>query len=460
MQEQERKSLLAPELRELLEEGNAEALQDVLRDLHPHDAAQQLAGLSTDEITKAIAQLDLGLSKHVFSYLPPDVQEGIVLGGGRDVVKALLSALSSDDRAEFLDRLDERVRDQVFPLLSRVAREDVVHREQFAPHQVGAFMSTEYCVLDQRLKVQEAIEAVRRQAPSRETIYYSYVVDGDGRLIGFLSLRDLIIARAHQTVAEIMKRTAVVSVRVDDDQRQAERVIREYDLIAVPVVDADGKLVGLVTHDDAADIGQEEHTADVERMAGVTGETEAKGYMEESVASHLRRRSPMIVLLAVFWYFTASIIQRHEGTLIAKPSVLLALLPMVMATGGMIGSQASSLIIRALALGSVTPRALPHVLWKELRVSAGAALALSMVAFGQAWLLGPGVAKSLLPIAGAIAAAMAVAVLFAALLGATVPVLVQTLRGDPALFSVPSVTALTDLAGASIYLLVVTTLLD
>jgi len=458
MHEQERKSLLAPELRELLQEGRTDALQDVLHDLHPADAALQLAGLSTDEITKVISALDLELTKHVFSYLPADVQEGIVLGGGRDVVKALISALSSDDRAEFLERLDERVRDQVFPLLSRVVREDLVHREQFQPHQVGAFMSTEYCVLDQNMRVPEAIEAVRRQAPSRETIYYSYVVDSNGKLIGFLSLRDLLIARAHKTVAEIMKQKAVLSVPVDADQSEAARLIREYDLIAVPVVDAAGKLVGLVTHDDAADIGQEEHTEDVEKMVGITGETEATGYMQESVLSQLRRRSPMIVFLACFWYFTASVIHRFEHMLVSSP-VLLALMPMVMATGGMIGSQASSLIIRALALGNLTPRRLPMVLWKELRVSGGTALALSAVAFAQAWMLGGMPARDLWPIAVAIATAMAADVLCAALFGASVPVLVKALRGDPALFSVPSVTALTDLSGASIYILVVSLML-
>ncbi|MEZ5965911.1 MAG: magnesium transporter [Planctomycetota bacterium] len=449
---------MAPELRELLQEGRAEALQDVLGDLHPADAAEQLAGLATDEIIGIFGLLDLDLTKDVFSYLAPDVQEGIVLGGGRDIVKALISALSSDDRAEFLDHLDERVRDQVFPLLSRVVREDLVHRERFEPNQVGAFMSTEYCVLDQKMRIPEAIEAVRRQAPSRETIYYSYVVDSEGKLIGFLSLRDLLIARAHQTVGSIMKQKAVLSVQVDADQSEAARLIREYDLIAVPVVDETGKLVGLVTHDDAADIGQEEHTEEVEKMVGVTGETEATGYMEESVLSQLRRRSPMIVFLACFWFFTASVIKSFEHTLVSQP-VLLALLPMVMATGGMIGSQASSLIIRGLAIGHLSPRELPMVLWKELRVSGGTALALSGVAFAQAWVLGGSTVQELMPVALAIAVAMAVDVLCAALFGATVPILVKALRGDPALFSVPSVTALTDLSGASIYIMVVTAML-
>lgn len=459
MSDQDRRSLLAPELRELLQEGKSQELQEILSDLHPHDAAEQLAGLESHEITAAISGLKIGLAKDIFSYLPGELQEGIVLGAGRDVVKALLAAMSSDDRAEFIDQLDARVRDQVFPLLSRVAREDIVRRDTFADDQIGAIMSTEYSVLDRSLRVPDAIEAVRRQAPGRETIYYSYVVDETGRLVGFLSLRDLILARAHQTVGEIMKQTAVISVRADADQREAARLIREYDLIALPVVDDQDRLVGLVTHDDAADIGQEEYTEEVEKMVGVHGETPATGYMEESVLSQIRRRSPLIVILAAFWYFTASIIQGFEHTLSNKPAVIMALLPMVMAIGGMVGTQASSLIIRSLSLGIIAPSALPQVLWKELRISGGIAAALACVSFGLAFAVGSGQGDALVTIATAISVAMVAHVLSAALVGACVPMLVKAVHGDPALFSVPSVTAIADLSGALIYLLVIQTML-
>ncbi len=460
MTEQDRRSLLAPELRELLQEGKTQELQEILSDLHPNDAAEQLAGLESHEITAAISGLRIGLAKDIFSYLPGELQEAIVLGAGRDVVKALLAAMSSDDRAEFLDQLDERVRDQVFPLLSRVAREDIVRRDTFADDQIGSIMSTEYSVLDRNLRVHDAIEAVRRQAPGRETIYYSYVVDEAGRLVGFLSLRDLILARVHQTVGEIMKQTAVISVRADADQKEAARLIREYDLIALPVVDADDRLVGLVTHDDAADIGEEEYTEEVEKMVGVHGETMATGYMEESVVSQIRRRSPLIMILAAFWYFTATIIQEFEHTLSTKPAVVMALLPMVMAIGGMVGTQASSLIIRSISLGIIAPSKLPAVLWKELRVSGGIAIALAAVAYGLAFAVGAGQAQELAPIATAIAFAMIAHVLSAALVGASIPLGVKAVRGDPALFSVPSVTAIADLSGAGIYLLVIKTMLS
>src|SRR5690606_33336732 len=164
-----------------------------------------------------------------------------------------------------------------------------------------------------------------------------------------------------------------------------------------------------------------------------------------------RRRSPLILLLGCFWYFTASVIHGFESALQARPGVLLALLPMVMATGGMVGTQASSLIIRSLAVGTLAPRALARVLWKELRVSGGIALALATVAFCQALLLGEAPTAAALDVAGVVALAMVVHVLSAALLGASVPMVVKAIGGDPALFSVPAVTAIADLSGAAIY---------
>lgn len=459
--EHTRKSLLAPELRELLQEGSPDDLRAVLAEIHPNDAAQQLAGLEPLEVAQVLAQIDVLLARDLFSYFDVDTQEAILVGSPSDLVKRLLAALSSDDRAELMDRVDEEVRDRLFPLLTRVAREDLLRREKFEPDQVGSLMSTEYCVLDRAMRVHEAIESVRRQAPSRETIYYSYVVDQDGRLLGFLSLRDLIMARSHQTVGDIMKAKDVVSVSVHDDQARAAELIREYDLLALPVVDDNGRLVGLVTHDDAADIVEEEQTETVERTAGVIGETEADTYLEETVVSHLRRRSPLIVALAVFWYVTATVIKGFESVLQSQSTTLSVLLPMVMATGGMVGTQASSLIIHALALGRIPPRALPQVLWKEVRVSGVLGLLLGGVAFAQAWMLGgSGELAGVLRVAEAIAAAMVAHVLSAATVGVSVPMLVKAVRGDPALFSTPTVTALADLSGAAIYLLVATALLS
>src|SRR5262245_39779380 len=208
--------LLIPEVRELLQEGQLEDLKSVLQDMHPTDAASILSALTVDEIATVLAVLPPDLERDVFGYLEPDVQELYVAGAGRERVKNVLQSMLSDDRAEFLDRLDARVRDQLICLLPNAAREDLLRRGTFREDQVGSFLSTDFAVLNPQLTARSAIAELRRQAPSKETIYYSYVLDRFGKLVGFVSLRDLILANEGTLVGDIMK-TELVSVAAEAD---------------------------------------------------------------------------------------------------------------------------------------------------------------------------------------------------------------------------------------------------
>lgn len=455
--------LLVPEVRELLQEDRKADLLSVLQDMHPSDAAGILSALEPQEVCAVMALLPVEIERDVFAYLEPDVQEQYVLGAGKERVQSVLLSIFSDDRAEFLERLDERVRQKLIPLLSNAAREDLLRREKFDDDQVGSFLSTDYAVLNPKLTARQALAELRRQAPSKETIYYSYIVDRAGKLVGFLSLRDLILADEHQLVGDIMK-TDIVSVPATADQETAAAIIRDYDLIALPVVDEAGRLIGIVTHDDAVDIVAEEAAEDMEKMVGVTGESKGEDYLAEPVLRQVRRRAPVICLLALFWLLTAAVIRSFEEQL-AGSALLIALMPMVMAIGGMVGSQASTLIIRAMAIegSSATAR---QMLWKEVRVSLSLALLLAGIAFLNALLLqnvfpdASDTVNATMRIAGVIALAMLTDVVFAAVLGAAIPNLVKVLRIDPALISTPAVTALTDLTGAAIYLVMVTLLLQ
>jgi magnesium transporter len=456
-----RNPLLVPEVRELLEEGRPQDVIEVLSEMHPSDAAATLNALDASEVALLMGMLPVELERDVFGYLDPDVQEEFVEGGGRETVKNVLLSMFSDDRAAFLDRLEERVRQKIWPLLTNAAREDLLHRSTFLEDQVGSFLSTDYAVLSPQLSARAAIAELRRQAPSKETIYYSYVVDRLGRLVGFLSLRDLILARDDETVQQLM-RTEIVSTSPEADQEEAARLIRDYDLIALPVVDADNRLIGIVTHDDAVDIVEEEAEEDFAKMAGVTGESEGESYLDEPVWSQVRRRAPVICVLAMFWLVTAAVIRSFEQKLEGR-TLLLVLMPMVMAIGGMVGSQASTLIVRAVSTGGFRGSLWP-LLWKELRVSMLLSLALAGIAFANAWTLHAFTGDAA-PIAATerlatvIAFSMSAVVVLAALLGAAIPYLVKVLRIDPALISTPAVTALTDLTGAALYLIVVTLML-
>lgn len=461
-----RNPLLTPELRELLQENKTDDLVSVLREMHPSDAASHLSALTTDEVVQVMSLLPLELERDVFGYLEPDVQEQFVVGAGRDRVKNLLLSLPSDDRAEFLDRLDERVRAPLVPLLSNAAREDLLRRGRFEDDQVGAFLTTDYAVLNPNLTTRAAIAELRRQAPSKETIYYSYVLDQKGRLVGFVSLRDLILAADDRRVGEIMK-TELVSITADADQEEAAQKIHDYDLLALPVVDSDGRLVGIVTHDDAADIVEEEVQEDLEKMAGLTGhglDVGEQDFGEAPVLTQFRRRAPVLCLLAVFWVITSKVITEFDEYL-KTHAILLGMLPMVMATGGMVGTQASALVIRALTVGAVGAE-VGKVLWKELRIATVMGLSLAAIAFFDGVIVNelrtdaePEPWSPVLWTCFVIALAMLAHVLSAALLGALTPIVVKKLRGDPAMISTPAVTAMADLTGAAIYLVLVMVML-
>ncbi len=456
--------LLVPEIRELLSEGRIEDLVSVLQEMHPTDAAAVVGALQVDEIAKVLALLPPDFERDVFAYLEPDVQETFVAGAGRERAQVVLQSMLSDDRAEFLERFEPRVRDQLTCMLPTAAREDLLRRGTFREDQVGSFLSTDYAVLNPLLTARAAVAELRRQAPSKETIYYSYVVDRIGKLVGFVSLRDLILANENTPVAELMK-TDLVSVAADADQEEAARVIRDYDLIALPVVDANGRLVGIVTHDDAVDIVEEEAQEDIEKMAGLTGHGADVGDyddLEEPVLRQVRRRAPVICVLALFWVVTSTVIQGFEHHL--TKGLLLALLPMVMATGGMVGTQASALVIRALTVGDIGTTRIATVVWKELRVAGAIALLLGAIAFVNSVVVSrtaavPEALQTVLHAGVVIGIAMVGHVVTAALLGALTPLVVKKLRGDPAMISTPAVTAIADLTGAAIYLVLVTTLL-
>jgi magnesium transporter len=460
-----RNPLLAPEVRELLQEGRTVDLVTVLQEMHPSDAASILNALEPDEVVAVMAVMPLELERDVFGYLEPDIQEQFVLGAGKDLVKTLLLSIFSDDRAAFLDTLDERVRSKLVPLLSNAAREDLLRRGAFLDDQVGALMSTDYAVLNPQLTARAAMDELRRQAPSKETIYYSYVVDRQGGLLGVLSLRDLILAADNELVGELMK-IDIVSVKADADREEAVKMIRDYDLIALPVTDPQNRLVGIVTHDDAVDIVEEEAQEDIEKMAGVTGhgvEDREHDLGTVPVWRQFRRRAPVICLLALFWIVTASVIQGFEEHLQRGPVLLLALLPMVMATGGMVGTQASALVIRALTVGD-TGSAVGRLLWKEFQIALAMATALAGIAFVDALIVSwagdePLVWSLVAEVGIVVAVAMCAHVLSAAVLGALIPIVVKRLRGDPAMISTPAVTAIADLTGASIYLTMVVLLL-
>ena len=393
------------------------------------------------------------LRAEIFSHIDSDLQIEIAAGLRREEAARLLSDMPPDDRADLFNRLPEEKRDAVLPALAQAEREDIrrltVHKEGTA----GAVMTSDYAALQPDLTVAEAIERLREIAPDRETIYYAYVVDDKRKLIGFVSLKDLILARRDVRVQDIMH-TEPIAARVDEDQEEAARKIQKYDLIALPVLNGDDALVGIITHDDALDVITQEHTEDIEKLMAIAGRHESMGYMKTSPWEHFKNRAGWVVVLAILGLVSGYIVQSFEG-LLMQFAILAAFMPMLADTGGNTGSQSATLVIRALALKEIGPRDAARVLAKEVWVSLLLGALLGIVAYGRVALLYAGsslrAGLSVHWVGAAIATALGLQVVTATLIGALLPLGAARMRCDPAVVASPALTTIVDITGLMLY---------
>jgi magnesium transporter len=322
-------------------------------------------------------------------------------------------------------------------------------------------MTSDYATLAPDLTAMKAIERLRDVAPDKETIYYAYVVDEHRRLLGFVSLRDLIVAQRDTRIADMMHRE-VIFARVSDDQEDAARKIQRYDLIALPVINGGEALVGIITHDDAMDIITQEQTEDMEKFMAITGSHEAVSYVKTSAWIHFKNRAGWVIVLALLGLVSGYIIQESKD-LLFQFAILATFMPMLAATGGNTGSQSATLVVRALALKEVSPRDILRILAKEFQVSVLLGLSLSILAYGRAllfgWNFGSGEILSLNRVGIAIAVALCLQVITATLIGAMLPLAAARLKLDPAVIASPVLASIVDITGLLIYFTTVNLLL-
>lgn len=257
-------SLLVPELREMLAAGESKTLRDFCESGHPAVIAELISALSSEEGWTVLRHADAPLRSEIYSHLNEDLQVEIVGNLRREEVARLLADMPPDDRADLFKQLPENLRESVLPALAQAEREDIRRLSAYREGTAGAVMTSDYATLSPQLTASQAIERLREVAPDKETIYYAYVVDDLRKLLGFVSLKDLIVARREARVGDIMH-PEVIFARVEDDQEDAARKIQKYDLLALPVVNGGDALVGIITHDDAIDIITQEHTEDMEK---------------------------------------------------------------------------------------------------------------------------------------------------------------------------------------------------
>jgi len=440
-------------LRDLLSRSDYRGLAAFCSESHPATAADALAELSPEEALNVFRHLEDQHRADIFSHMDLDLQVEFISLFERWEVARLLTDMPPDDRADLFKNLPEDRWEEILPAMAQAEREDIRRLMAYEEGTVGAVMTSDYAALSPDLTASEAIERLRAVAPDRETIYSAYVVDSNRRLLGYVSLKDLIVARRDRLVSDLMH-TEIISARVGDDQEDAARKIQKYDLIALPVVDDTDSLVGIVTHDDALDIITQEHTEDMEKFMAIAGSHEASAYMKTGTFRHFRNRAGWVIILAVLGMVSGLIMQRAENLLL-QFTMLVAFIPMLAAAGGNAGSQTASLIIRALALKEVDGRRLPGTLFKELRVAVLLGAVLGVLAFGRVVLfygdnsLPEGVSIRRLGLA--IATALSVQVVTSALIGAALPLLASRLRLDPAVMASPALTTIVDITGLVIY---------
>jgi len=433
--------LLLPELRKLLEEKNVAELQHLLTELHPASIADFSEGLSVEETWELLNQAPIDQQEEIFTFYSQAKQEELATGAGRKRLSALLERMSHDDRVDLLKQLDDNVVDSLLPLVAKAEREDIRKLMSYPEDTVGAVMTTDYATLPPEVSVSEAIERLRHQAPSAETIYFVYVVNREHHLLGVVSLRDLILAKPTAKVVDLMQ-TDLVTVRAEQDRQDVAQEVSKYDLLAIPVVDAGQRLVGIVTHDDVTDVIEAEATEDFHLSAAIS--PLVKGYGNTGIWPLYHRRVGWLVILVFVNLVSSGVIAAYEEVLEAALA-LAFFLPLLTDSGGNTGSQAATLIIRALGTGELTLGHWWKVVMKELMV--GMSLGMTMaVASAILGLFRGGIEIGLI-----VGLTMFFVVILTNLLGVLLPFILTRLRIDPAVASSPLITTMADASGLLVY---------
>ncbi|WP_448585532.1 magnesium transporter [Thermaurantiacus sp.] len=443
-------TLLSPAtIRDRLARGDRAAIQDALVPLPPADIVETIADLGSDEIADVLAALPREVAARSFGYFEPTQQVEIARSMPRAALQTLFTGMPHDERADLWKNLPPEERDAVLPGLAAADREDIRRLAAYPEGTAGSIMTSDYATLAPSLPAREAIEVLRREAPDRETIYDSYVLDEARRLVGVVSLRDLLVAPAERTVGEIMTRE-VIFVRADDSKETVAQTIAEYDLLAVPVVDASDAMVGIVTVDDALDAAE---SVQVRRLTRFGGTASLGGpeidLVDSSFSQMFRARYVWLALLTAFGLIGSIFVAAQEAIL-SEVIVLAAFIAPIIDMGGNTGSQSATLVIRAMALGQVRTvwRDVLRVLRRDLPVALALGAGVAVLEVLLAFLFKEGILPEVLWVVGLSMLACTIA---GSLFGVTIPFLARWLKVDPATLSAPLITSVMDLVGVMIY---------
>ncbi len=435
----------------LLAKNKLKELRDELTDMAYADIADFIMDLDDDKLAVKIFRiLPKDISADVFSYLETDSQTVIVQSITDSEIERLMDDLYVDDAVDFLEEVPANIVRRVLANTDKETRDIINRFLKYPENSAGSVMTIEMVELHDRLTVYEAIKSIRRTGVDKETIYTCYVIDDKRHLLGTIPLRRLLLNDEDTQITDIMSDDEqLIYVSTMDDQEEVAALAKKYDLLSVPVVDKEGRLVGIITIDDIVDIIEEEATEDFEKMASLLPSED--GYLKTGVFSHAKNRVGWLLVLLITSTFTGQIIEGFEMQL-ATIAGLTACIPMLMGTGGNSGNQASTLIIRGLALGEIRMKDFFRVLWKELRVSLIVGLLLGVANYlrmlGVRFLTGDNVTDSVILV---VSLSVVAVVIVSKTIGCCLPILAKALKLDPALMAGPVITTLVDAISLLVY---------
>ena len=445
------------EIIDLIEEKKYSRLRSILLENNAVDIAEMIENvndrLGLDKAILTFRMLPKDVSVEVFAYLPEEDQVEVINGITQREIDHIIEELAFDDMIDLLEELPANLVDKILLNTTKEERSLINTFLNYPENSAGSLMTIDYIDFKVDMTVRQCLEHIKEAGLDSETVYTCYVMDRDRMLLGVVSLRALVMADGDEIVADIMHDDPM-SINVLTDQEEVSNIFKRYGILALPVVDKEGRLVGIITVDDIFDVIDDEVTEDFQRMAGVTGDSD-EDYLDMSVFKHARNRLPWLFILMISYIFTGNIIANVENLVAAIPALVIYM-PMVMGTGGNSGSQSATLIIRGLATEDIEVKDFLRVLWKEFRTSIIVGVMLSLLNMARIVFLD----RRGFLVALTVSASMCLVVMVAKMVGSMLPIIAKKIGIDPALMAGPLVSSLTDMISLAIYFQMATMILN
>lgn len=426
------------------------SLKPILKEMDPIDIAELINDIDDEKDIIVFRLLPKDLASEVFANMDSNSQKKLIKSFTDKELAFIINDLFADDTVDLIEEMPSNIVLRILKLSKPETRDDINKLLGFPKDSAGSIMTTELVTLREKMTVRDALNKMRRQAMDKETIYTCYVTDDQKHLLGIVSLKEIILHKPNDIIGDFMEDN-FISAHTHTDKEEVSNLLKKYDLLAIPIVDSENRINGIVTIDDAIDVLQEESAEDISKMAGITPTT--KPYLQTSVFAIFKNRIPWLMVLLISATFTGLIINTYENTLNVISPLLFACIPMLMGTGGNAGSQASVTIIQSLAVGEVNFKDIFKVIWKEIRASVLISLILAIACFAKLQLIDNlifGYDYTFM-ISLVVSLALFATVIIAKIIGACLPLLAKKIHLDPAVVANPFITTTIDIVSLLIF---------